>query len=286
MKLIHITDTHLVEPGLKLYGLDPKARLDAAIADINRHHADAELAIVTGDLTHWGEVSAYQNLLNSMNRLRVPYVTLVGNHDRRAACLDVLAAAPRDAHGFVQGWRDTSRGRLMFLDTLDEASHAGQMCERRLQWAARTLAEAPADRPIYLFMHHPPFEVGIHMMDRIALLERAAFAEVIRSHRNRIRHLFFGHVHRPISGSWMGIPFSTLRGTNHQVWFDLSAGAPHLTSHEPPAYAVVLIGDETVVVHNHDYLDRSPRFAFSKPGVGERAYALGRIPQEAVLPGQ
>jgi 3',5'-cyclic-AMP phosphodiesterase len=43
MKLIHITDTHLVEPGLKLYGLDPKARLDAAIADINRHTATQNL---------------------------------------------------------------------------------------------------------------------------------------------------------------------------------------------------------------------------------------------------
>jgi len=35
MKLIHITDTHLVGPGLRLYGLDPSARLNAAIADIN-----------------------------------------------------------------------------------------------------------------------------------------------------------------------------------------------------------------------------------------------------------
>ncbi len=62
MKLIHITDTHLVAPGMKLYGLDPRARLDAAIADINRHHADAELVVVTGDLTNWGEVEAYSRL--------------------------------------------------------------------------------------------------------------------------------------------------------------------------------------------------------------------------------
>ena len=286
MKLIHLTDTHLVEPGLRLYGLDPKARLDAAIADINRHHSDAALAIITGDLTHWGEVGAYRSFLHSMNGLRVPYVVLVGNHDRRAACLDVLAAAPRDAHGFVQGWRDTLCGRLLFLDTLDEQSHAGQMCAQRLAWTARALAEAPANRPIYLFMHHPPFAVGVHVMDRIALAERAAFTEVIGPYRQRIRHLFFGHVHRPISGSWMGIPFSTLRGTNHQVWFDLSPDAPHLTSHEPPSYAVVLIGEDTVVVHNHDFLDRSPRFPFSIPAMEERAYALGSIPQEAAYPSQ
>jgi hypothetical protein len=46
----------------------------------------------------------------------------------------------------------------------------------------------------------------------------------------------------------------------------------------------VLIGDETVVVHNHDYLDNSPRFPFSKPGVEERAYALGPPPGDTALP--
>lgn len=66
MKLIQITDTHLVGPALRLYGLDPRARLDAAVADINHHHADAELVIVTGDLTHWGEVDAYRNFRTAM----------------------------------------------------------------------------------------------------------------------------------------------------------------------------------------------------------------------------
>jgi hypothetical protein len=47
-----------------------------------------------------------------------------------------------------------------------------------------------------------------------------------------------------------------MRGLNHQVPFDLWTpdDVPH--SHEPPAYAVVLIGDDQVVVHFHDYLDR------------------------------
>jgi len=61
-------------------------------------------------------------------------------------------------------------------------------------------------------------------MDRIALTDAAALIAVIKPNRARIRHLFFGHVHRPIAGSWLGIPFSTLRGTNHQVCFDLSPG--------------------------------------------------------------
>ena len=38
MKLIHLTDPHMVPKGRKLFGRDPRVVLDAAIADINAHH--------------------------------------------------------------------------------------------------------------------------------------------------------------------------------------------------------------------------------------------------------
>jgi 3',5'-cyclic-AMP phosphodiesterase len=275
LKFIHLTDTHLARPGLKLYGLDPRARLDAAIADINAHHADAAFAVVTGDLTHWGEPEAYANFAEAMDALKLPYIAMVGNHDRRVACLDGLKAAPRDPNGFVQGTRQTPHGLFVFLDTLDETSHAGEMCGKRLGWLAETLAAAPTDMPFLIFMHHPPFPVGVHAMDEIALKQASEFAEVIAPYRARIRHLFFGHVHRPISGSYGTIPFSTLRGTNHQVWFELDPTAPHLASHEPPAYGVVLVEPDTLVVHSHDFLDTSLRFPFAAPdGMDDRDYAL------------
>ena len=123
----------------------------------------------------------------------------------------------------MQGTRTTEHGLFVFLDTLDETSHAGEMCAKRFDWLATTLAAAPADQPFVFFMHHPPFPVGVHAMDEIALKQSAEFTEVIAPYRSRIRHLFFGHVHRPIFGSWGRIPFSTLRGTNHQVRLDFSA---------------------------------------------------------------
>lgn len=277
MKFIHLTDPHLVAPGLKLYGLDPEARLRAAIADINKHHADAGLCVVTGDLTHWGEPEAYALFRNCMDRLAVPYVAMVGNHDRRAAALEALPAAPQDENGFVQGYRDTTVGRMIFLDTLNEATHAGELCDKRLAWLADALESLGKDQPILLFMHHPPFEMGLKTMDRIALVEIEPFWSVIRGHVPRIRHLFFGHVHRPVSGAWRGIPFSTLRGTNHQVVLDLTDHNRHLASHEPPAYAVVLAEADQLVVHLHDYLDASPRFLFAHPEIDARHYQQGPL---------
>ncbi|MFQ5932558.1 MAG: phosphodiesterase, partial [Nitrospiraceae bacterium] len=56
---------------------------------------------------------------------------------------------------------------------------------------------------------------------------------------------------------WLGIPCSFVRGTNHQVALDFETVRPVPKNHEPPAYAVVFLNSETVVVHMHDYLDNS-----------------------------
>ena len=90
-------------------------------------------------------------------------------------------------------------------------------------------------------MHHPPFNIGIPTLDRINLQEdKLRIRQIVNDFPN-IKHLFFGHVHRPVSGSWHGIPFSTLRGTNHQVQLDLKTEDYLSISHEPPAYCVILL---------------------------------------------
>ena len=58
MKLLHITDPHLVTPGELLYGTDPYDRLSACIDDALANHSDAALCVITGDLAHRGEPAA------------------------------------------------------------------------------------------------------------------------------------------------------------------------------------------------------------------------------------
>lgn len=258
-KFIHLTDPHFVAGDGLLYGLDPRARLAAAIASINDAHADAAFCVVTGDLAHWGEPGAYVRLAEALGRLRIPFHLLLGNHDGRAAFREAFPAVPVDSDGHVQRAIETPLGRFVFLDSNEPGASWGVLCERRLCWLAATLAERPEERPS-IFVHHPPFGVGIRPMDRIALRETARFAEVLMAHPGGIRHLFFGHLHRPVSGSWRGIPFSTLRATNHQVWLDLRDTDAVPGSREPPQYAVVLMEADLTVVHLHDYLDGTHGF--------------------------
>lgn len=256
MKILQVTDTHVVADGETIYGLDPRARLEACVAHINARHADARLCVVSGDLTDDGRPASYRVLKAVLNGLRVPYRLMAGNHDDRAALLAAFPEVPRDADGFVQSAVETPAGRLLLLDTVEPGSHGGSYCARRGAWLAEQIAAA-GDRPVYLFMHHPPFPVGLPSMDRMRLADPQHLAAAIDG-RPTVRHIFFGHVHRPVSGSWRGIPFSALPSTVHQVALDLETVSPVPKTREPPAYGVILLAPEQTLVHVSPFLADAP----------------------------
>lgn len=260
MKLIQISDLHFVPPGIRLLGLDPRARLEAAIADINAHHGDAELCILSGDLVDVATPEAYGALRETLAGLSVPYRAMIGNHDDRAVFRQAFPETPTDKNGFVQSVVSTPAGDLVLLDTHEPGTAGGAYCARRQAWLRARLAEA-AGRPVYLFMHHPPFHIGIPSLDRIALDDPPAFAAALDG--AAVAHIFFGHAHRPLAGGWRGIPFSGVRATVHQVPLDMKTVEPTPYSFEPPGYAVALIADGHTVVHHHDFLDRS----VARPGM-------------------
>lgn len=270
MKIIHLTDSHVIGGAGVLYGGRPADRLAQAVASINADHADADLAVITGDLTHWGDEDAYAAFAAALSALRIPVHLMVGNHDVTSAFARAFPQVPRDPYGFVQAALETPRGRFLLLDTSLPGSHAGAYCEARLDWLDTELKRQAG--PLFLFMHHPPFEVGIPAMDAIMLQNAEAFFAVIAPHKQRIRHLFFGHVHRAISGNWRGISYSCMRGLNHQVALNLST-AELQANMEPPAYGVVLIRDDSVVVHLNE-CNAHPTFNLIAPdGTDPVAYA-------------
>lgn len=258
LKFIHITDTHLVEQGQALYGLDPFRRLSQCLDSVIMDHSDAALCVVTGDLAHVGHRDAYRQLTKQLGRLSMPVFLILGNHDNRVNFREFFPHTQTDGNGFVQYVTPIGQYRGIFLDTNETGVSYGVFCERRAQWLADRLAED--DRPVLLFMHHPAFAVGIPSMDRISLLNTKPFKAALEGKTHRIKHLFFGHIHRPICGSWLGIPFSTMRGTNHQVALRLDDTSKIQGSHESPQYSVVLLEEDSVTVHTYDFLDRSERF--------------------------
>jgi len=109
-----------------------------------------ELYVISGNLSHKGQITSYEYLAEILTGLSIPYRVMVGNHAIRANLLSVLADVPTDPNEFIQSSVDLDFRRLSFLDTVAEGEKFGCFCEDRAEWLADKLA-ASGDRPVYLF---------------------------------------------------------------------------------------------------------------------------------------
>ena len=260
MKFIHLTDPHLTASD-KLFKIDVSKRLEAAISHIIKYNSDADLCMITGDLSHWGEHEAYSTLNSILNRLPMPWHCLIGNHDNRHILRTALPQIPVDENGFFQYVIKTNSGYFVILDTVDPGFHHGVLCEKRLRWLRDQFNEIPQDSHIFLFLHHAPMISEISGLDSIRLKNSDDLLNLINSSRP-IQHIFFGHMHRTFHGSWYGIPFSTVKGTAHQVAPDFAPQAPLSGNLEMPAYAAVFIRDDGVFIHDISFLEESTKFSY------------------------
>ncbi|UYG04598.1 phosphodiesterase [Halomonas sp. LR3S48] len=251
-KVVWLTDPHLIEPdSVSQAPSEAWQRFRRCLDEIQREHMDAELLVLTGDLVHLNNPGAYALLREELERLPMPYRLLVGNHDDRAALHAGFPDIPM-AGGFVQGSDDIGEARLIYLDTQASEGHHGELCPFRLDWLAAQMEEA-SRRPVLLFLHHPPIEIGVRALDRLRLLESEGLSDLLQL-RRAPTHLFCGHVHRNVSGRWSGHSFATLKSTTTQFAFDMQASRL-IRCDEDPGYGVLLFDDDKVVVN---YVDISP----------------------------
>lgn len=254
LKIIVLSDLHLLADGLLSLGLDTTERLRAGVAAINARHADADFIVIAGDLADLGERAAYVALQEVLGDLTMPCHITIGNHDDRATFLDVFGADHAADTGFVDKVIDAKGHRVILMDSAIEfGRHDGRLDESQLDWLSDRLNEA-ADRPVIVILHHhanPLFTA----VDEIILENGHAFVDVLHSHDD-IRQVIAGHVHYPSTAMWKGLPFTTLAGGHYNVTIPL--GLPYREPERlsgPAQMAVVLTDADQTLVHFDNYLD-------------------------------
>jgi 3',5'-cyclic AMP phosphodiesterase CpdA len=205
MKFIHLSDTHILARDDYSRYPDAAATLRKIIGEINKYHRDAEICVITGDITHHGHPEQYEQAVAILGDLAIPYILILGNHDERAAFKQAFPDTPVDENGFINHGHTFGGVRFVMIDSIVPGAHHGTLCEERLGWLRDEL-NAHRDSPTFLFMHHPPFEMGLPFMDTIRLDADQELGEIVTANP-QIKHLFFGHLHRPATGTWQGVPF-------------------------------------------------------------------------------
>ena len=274
MKILQLTDIHLTSPGKTILGRDPILNFELALNDAFKNHNDIEALIISGDLSDWGEKADYEFLKEKISKLTVPTYLCIGNHDDREIFSKIFPNFVND-EGFVQYHKSFSEGNGIFLDTWGPETHAGFFCKKRADWLDKTLSNL--ENQCFIFMHHNPIPTYIIPTDKIMLLDTTYLEQVLRKYKEKVKHIFFGHCHMPLSGSFCGIPISAPRGTNHAGYPNFSEKYLLSASYLPESYSVIIYNEPSVTVHMVEFgykgdiiVEGSPDYASWDKGTMKR----------------
>jgi len=199
--------------------------LSTVIDHYLRHSWRADLIYLTGDLAQDESRGAYRNLRSAIDPLSLPVEAIPGNHDDPAFMREELSGYGLCGVRTVSGWV------LIGLDSREPGQAAGRLGPEELKRFDAVL-ERNADRPVAVFLHHPPVDLGSEWLDRLGLEDRDAFLELAHRHTN-LRLIVFGHAHQAFEASVGALDIIGTPSTGRQfrpkaVQFELDE--------QPPAY--------------------------------------------------
>jgi 3',5'-cyclic AMP phosphodiesterase CpdA len=209
LTLVHISDTHLLSDGARLYGrVDSEALLRELLAELEATGRRPDALVFTGDLADSGEADAYERLGSLVEpvaeRMGARIIWAMGNHDNRSAFRTRLLgeSAGDDPIDRV----DEIRGlRIITLDTTVPGHHHGEVSDDQLAWLAAELARPSLEGTI-LVMHHPPIPSVLDLAVSVELRDQARLAAILQG--SDVRAILAGHLHHSSMATFAGIPVS------------------------------------------------------------------------------
>ncbi|MGO4595705.1 phosphodiesterase [Leifsonia sp. 2TAF2] len=207
--LLHISDTHLLAGGERLYGtVDSEQHLAALLREVEASGGRPEAIVFTGDLADRGQPDAYARLRALVDpaaeRMGARVIWVMGNHDDRASFRQGL----RDELGETSPIDDvfwTGGLRIIVLDSTVPGHHYGDVSESQLDWLAAELATAAPEGTI-LAMHHPPVPSVLDLAVSVELRDQSQLREVLEG--SDVRSILAGHLHYSSTATFAGIPVS------------------------------------------------------------------------------
>ncbi len=221
MLIAQISDPHVTAPGQPLEQRFATARhLQRAVTHLVSLPKPPDVVLITGDCVDDGSVPEYERFRELLQPLDMPIYVIPGNHDNREHMRQVFGEqGVLHQEDFMQYVVNIGAMRLIALDTLIPGQGGGQLCRERLRWLEERLTEDDSS-PTILFQHHPPFAIGIPVLDRAGFGGMEALGHIIARHPN-VERILAGHVHCHVQRRFHGTIAVTCPSTAHQMYLDL-----------------------------------------------------------------
>lgn len=224
LTVLHLSDVHATTTERHVLQTDGIAR----IRQVTEHAAASllrpDVVVVTGDLTHHGDPSAYPALAAAFDelgaRLGCPVVVVPGNHDEPSLFATTFGEHPVE---HVRGFR------VIGLNTA-----TGAISRDDLDRLRRDLS-TPAPNGTVLALHHPPVPSPAATLAGRELADPARLAAALDG--SDVVAILAGHFHHPMSGLFAGIPLWV--GGSLAYLQDVGTPADTVVGLDAPSYSIV-----------------------------------------------
>ena len=251
MLIVQISDTHITAPNKKAYGIAATSdNLIRCIEHINQLKPKPDVVLVTGDVTNANQPDEFIQAKKLLDQLQFPYYVIPGNHDGRSQLSTTFGNehCPSSAP-FINYVIDDYPIHLIAVDSVIEGKEGGELCDTRLSWLDKKLAE-DTNKPTVVFMHHPPVKVGVFETDVDGFIGANKLGKVIKKYSN-IKRIISGHVHLQTHTLWNGTVVTTAPSVSMELVLDLTLENPSQFALEPPSYLIhFMSADKEIVTHS------------------------------------
>lgn len=257
VRFLHISDSHIgPDPAFQTCGHNPLRELRELVRIINALPFLFDFVLHTGDVVDESSDVSYKFAASALANLKAPIHYVPGNHDCSVGMRTLLAS--KEPLGRIDQSFSVGGVQFLLLDSRGAIQPGGELTQSQFEWlTAFCTADGP---PLVIALHHPPITLDVPWLDSdiamtvpMLLANREAFIDTIKPARERLRGVFFGHVHRAFQVVESGIFFSSAPSIFGQLktWPELTE--PVLATEEAPGYCLVTIDEQRTIVQQYSF---------------------------------
>jgi len=245
IRFVHLSDTHIgTSKEFLLHGVNTYFSFQSVLKEIQNLPFKPDFIIHTGDVVSDPDEKSYALFADMVKDISIPIYYVSGNHDDSLMIISGLHIGEREQ--FMQErlmYRfDISGHRFLVLDGQGpkEIDPHGTISEEQLQIIENQLTETK--HPIIIFIHFPLLPMDCKWVDaKMLLLQGEKLHTLFVKHRDKIRGVFHGHIHRGTVNVRDGIRYQSVGSTSLQFGIMPFQEAPSFENHGRGYFNVVSI---------------------------------------------
>ena len=258
LRFVHISDTHISadphyndykSPHTPLIGARcarPRAEPSALPARFRPPHRRRRLQP--------GRAIAYHAARDILSAIQAPVYYLAGNHDDPAALQRVMLGAETISDPFEYEF-EVNGVQIVTVDSNRPAEPPrGRVSADQLARLER-ICRADDDRPLIVATHHNVLPVGTVWWDEYMRMENGEdFHRALLPARDRLRGVFFGHVHQSTDTLRDGILYVSTPSSWTQIFNYPGQIETEIERNAQPGFSVVTITREQTHIRRHRFV--------------------------------